>query len=43
MSIDYQKVVRLLQQGMSLNSIATAIESKWETINRIKNRCEDKW
>lgn len=43
MSIDYQKVVRLLKQGMSLNSIAHATGSKWETINRIKERCVDKW
>lgn len=43
MSIDYQKVVRLLYQGMSFNSIATAIGSKWETIDRINDRCIEKW
>lgn len=43
MSIDYLKVVRLIKQGKSLNSIAKAIGSKWETIDCINERCMDKW
>lgn len=43
MGIDYQKVVRLLKKEMSLNSIALATGSKWETIDRIKERSIDKW
>jgi len=43
MSVDYAKVVKLLKQGKSINSIASLCSCKWETVSRIRERCLEVW